>query len=250
MTRWKWAAASRCGTAHARSNTCRQDAARVLAAGDFIVAVACYGAGSTSHGGLGAVLAARLLSEHARRWLEADGALPSPAVIDGWVDEVRAAIAVCADRRGCRFNDFATTVVMALSNGTSTLTMHIGDGAILARGRTSAELLELSWPDSGDYAATTFFITDAVPRVRIGVLEGYAISGLALITDGLERLALDFRIGHAHPGFFAALFMPLDDQGIAGRDHALSGQLAAFLDTDAVNARTDDDKTLILAVPE
>lgn len=250
MRAWKWAAASRRGTAHARSNTCRQDAARVLTAGNFVVAVACDGAGSTNHGGSGAVLAARLLSEYARRWLETDGALPPPAIIDGWVDEVRAAIAVCADRRRCRFNDFATTVVMAISDGSSTLTMHIGDGAILARDRVSSDLLDLSWPDSGDYAATTFFITDAVPRVRIGVLEGYTISGLALVTDGLERLALDFRSGHAHPGFFATLFRPLDVQAVTGRDHALSVQLAAFLDTDAINARTDDDKTLILAVPE
>lgn len=250
MTGWKWAAASRCGTAHARSNTYRQDAARVLAVGDFIVAVACDGAGSTSHGGSGAVLAARLLSEYARRWLEEDGALPPPAIIDGWIDEVRAGIGDCADRLGCRSNDFATTVAMAISNGSSTLTMHIGDGAILARDRVSSDLLELSWPDSGDYAATTFFITDAVPRVRIGILEKYAISGLALLTDGLERLALDFKCGHAHPGFFGTLFRPLDDRRAIGRDHALSGELASFLDTDAVNDRTDDDKTLVLAVLE
>jgi hypothetical protein len=145
--------------------------------------------------------------------------------------------------------DLATTVVMAVSNGTSTLTMHIGDGAVVGRDHL-CELLELSWPEGGAYAATTFFITDAVPHIRISVIEDHPVSGLVLLTDGLERLALDFQTGLAHRGFFQGLLTAVDADDTIGRAHQLSAQLGNFLDSDGVNARTDDDKTLILAVFE
>lgn len=244
---WKWAAASRCGTSHAQAGERRQDAFRVLTTdAGVLVAVACDGAGSTTHGGVGAAIAAWVLTNKATRWIDEYHILPSPAQIAFWVGDVRSMLAVSADRIGVIPGDFATTLVMAISDGADTITAHIGDGAIIARDSTAQKLLELSWPENGEHAATTFFVTDNAPRLRIGVMHGVAIDRLALFTDGMERLALDFPARAAHAGFFDSMFGTIGNAE-ARQDTILTRHLAAFLDSDTVCARTDDDNTLILA---
>lgn len=248
MSGWKWVAASVRGTAHAGDGVRRQDAARVLTTdAGFLIVVACDGAGSTSHGGLGAALAARALSSRASRWIDLDGALPTAELIEGWVYDIRETIALAAMRRGLTSGDFATTLVAAISNGTATITAQIGDGAIIARERATACLVALSWPENGEYAAMTYFLTDAAPHLRIGMVDGIALECLAVMTDGLERLALDFARRAPHEPFFARMFAPVANSPEAGHNHALSRQLANFLDSEPVNSRSDDDKTLILA---
>ena len=73
------------------------------------------------------------------------------------------------------------------------------------------------------------------------------IDRLALLTDGVERLALNFANRGAHRPFFDGLFKTITAGKTGGHDQPLSSKLAAFLDSDGINARTDDDKTLILA---
>lgn len=248
MSDWTWAAASRRGTAHAQAGERRQDACRVLTAPPgFLIAAACDGAGSAVLGGYGAAITARVMTSRAKDWMSNAGVIPNPAMIELWVAEVRLMIIVAADRRSCSPANFATTLVLAISDGANTITAHIGDGAITARAIDDAALIELSWPSNGEYASTTYFITDTNPRLRIGVAGDLHIDRLALLTDGLERLALDFVNRTAHPPFFGGLFKTVTAGEISDHNQSLSSRLAAFLDSDSVNARTDDDKTLILA---
>ena len=213
----------------------------------FLIAVACDGAGSAVFGGYGAALAARVLTKRAAEWISRTGATPPPAVLELWIAEVRLMILVSADRLGCVASAFASTLVMAISDGTKTITAHIGDGAIIARQPGNSDLIALSWPESGEYAATTFFITNPNPRLRVGVLNDYPIDRIALLTDGIERLALDFIGRVAHGPFFDGLFRMLAASDSGGANRQLSRQLASFLDSDMVTTLTDDDKTLILA---
>ena len=248
MCGWTWAAASRRGTGHIDMGERRQDAFRVVTVDPgFLVAVACDGAGSAPYGGLGAALAARTLSVMAEAWVAESRALPPPEQLELWTVIALQKIEMAAARLGTTANDFATTVVFAVSDGTSTTIAHIGDGAVVARATETNEWVDLSWPESGEYAATTFFLTDLVPRLRISVVAGLAIDRLALLTDGLERLALDFARRMPHTPFFDGLFRPIEDSVVSGQDLSLSRRLGSFLSSDAVNARTDDDKTLILA---
>lgn len=248
MAEWTWAAASRRGTAHAQAGERRQDACRVLTAEPgFVIVVACDGAGSAVLGGYGAALATRVLSNRAKNWVSSKGLIPTADALALWVAEVRLMILASANRLGCVAGDFATTLVMAVSDGTSTVCAHVGDGAIVARRTGSTDLEALSWPHNGDYASTTFFLTDLNPCLRVGVINGIPLNRLALLTDGIERLALDFAGRVAHRPFFDGIFGTITVENVAGPDRLLSRRLAAFLDSKTVNARTDDDKTLILA---
>ncbi|KQN01454.1 PP2C family serine/threonine-protein phosphatase [Sphingomonas sp. Leaf25] len=247
MPDWTWAAASRRGTAHVTTGDGLQDAYRVLTVAGFIIAIACDGAGSTRYGRLGAVIATRVLSRRAAKWVGRHRRLPSPVMMEMWVAEVRLAIFVHADRRGCAMGAFAATLVLAISNGISTLTAHVGDGAVVAQCAGFNEIIALSWPESGQYASTTFFLTDDAVRLRIGIVTDIAVDRVAVLTDGLERLALDFAGKAAHAPFFRSIFGPVASSICVGRNQRLSAQLADFLSSDSVNARTDDDKTLVVA---
>jgi hypothetical protein len=72
------------------------------------------------------------------------------------------------------------------------------------------------------------------------------IDQIAVFSDGIERLALEFSSKTAHGPFFESMFAPMRDAS-PGRDRPLSRALQRFLDGPTVCDRTDDDKTLILA---
>ena len=222
---------------------------RVLLASDkrTLIAIACDGAGSATMGGEGAAIAARTLSNHAKSALGKKGIYPTDSTIWEWIDSARDRIGVVAYRLNLTPRDFATTVVMAISNGRSTLAVHVGDGAVVARDDESGEWRSITWPEHGEYASTTYFLTDdGVPRARI-VRDNTPIDRLAIFTDGIERLALDFSTNLPHQPFFAGVSAPVAKSDAKGRDAALCWQLGAYLSSEPVNARTDDDKTLILA---
>ena len=249
MPQWTWTAACRRGTAHAAAGERRQDAFRIAACdrlGGCIALAACDGAGSASHGGEGASLAAWTLAERARSRLN-DGITCTPDMDEAvaWLELARLRVATAAFRRGLPVGSLATTAILVLSNGTSTTVAHIGDGAVAGRETGSGEWLPLSWPEHGEYAATTFFLTDTEPRVRVSRHNG-RLDRLAVMTDGLERLALDFVARRPHAPFLDAISAPVAGGG-PGLNRPLSSALAEFLDSEKVCSRTDDDKTLLLA---
>ena len=222
---------------------------RVLLAADkrTLIAVACDGAGSASMGGEGAAIAARIFSNCAKAEIGRKGVHPDPDAIWEWIDIARDRISAVAEQRDLTPRDFATTVVMAISDGSSTLALHIGDGAAIGRDAKSGEWRAICWPEHGEYASTTFFLTDdGAPRARI-VRHESPVDRLAVFTDGIERLALDFTTNLPHAPFFVGVSEPVAKSSAKGWDVTLSAKLGAYLASDAINERTDDDKTLILA---
>lgn len=240
--------ASRRGTSHERLGDGKQDAFRTLFVGprNAVVLVACDGAGSAVRGGSGSAIAARVLSRCARDAL-ADGGWPDDGEVWNWIDLARDRIGAVARRWDLAPRDFATTVVLLISDGADTLVVHVGDGAAVVRTAATGVWEAVSWPAQGEYASTTFFLTDdGGPRVRI-VRVALPVDRVAVFTDGIERLALDFAAERAHGPFFSGMSDPVAAAGVSGWNVPLSRKLGDYLASPAVNARTDDDKTLILA---
>lgn len=211
------------------------------------MAVACDGAGSASHGGEGASLSARFISSRALNFMGKSTRLPTVAQIEEWIDDLRDMIAQAARTRNLTSRDFATTLVAMVVTPSSACAIHIGDGAIVARMRGADAWSAISWPEHGEYASTTYFVTDDTEaRLRTAVIEE-PIAELVLLSDGLERLALDFSEALPHEAFFAP-FTRAIDAARPGFQRELSRQLASYLASDLVNQRTDDDKSLIVAV--
>ena len=257
MTGWVSMAASRRGTSHERRGEPRQDVQVVRhlgAAGDILLVIVADGAGSAPRGGAGAALACRVLAAEATAALrhrpieELDG-----EALHDWVDVARDALFRGATAQGLPGRALATTVLLALSDGRTTLVGHVGDGAVVARDAEDGSWRALSWPATGEHAGTTFFLTDdPSPALRIEC-RNEPITALALLTDGLERLVLDLAARAPHGPFFDRMTAPLDrlaadGAGAPGLDRRLSRELGRYLDGERVCARSDDDKTMAVAV--
>jgi hypothetical protein len=176
------------------------------------------------------------------------GQLPSDDTIQTWIHSVRERISEAAEKRGLQSRDFAATLICVISSGDNTVVAHIGDGCAVLQSSETSDWLAASWPDHGEYASTTFFVTDdPEPKLRISRYEN-SISALALFSDGIERLALDLATERPHTPFFQGIIRPIAESQAIGRDAELCTMLGRYLSGDAINARTDDDKSLILAV--
>lgn len=250
--RWCYAAASVVGLSHIRAGTRLQDAKQSFVcdsdAGTRLFAVVADGAGSAEFGGQGASIVCRTLTVHARAALRGTGGLPDDDAIWSWVDEARDRIQLAAGNRDKRPRDFATTLVLVIASRHEVVTAHIGDGAIVGRDDESGAWTVLSEPRHGEYASTTYFVTDdPQPALRIGRFLNH-FDALAAFSDGIENLVIDSATGEPSAGFFNPMAKPLSASTMTGKDKTLSKSLADFLASDRLNERTDDDKTLIVAV--
>lgn len=243
--RWRWASASKIGTAHLRSGTRKQDAFSVAMVPDgAMLAVVSDGAGSASHGGQGASLVCRSLRSSFRIWFTGNTQLPDDETILSWMDALRDRLAAVAERRNMTRRDFAATLAMLVVKDDVVLTLQVGDSAIVAR--RSGEWEALCWPESGEYASTTFFVTDD-PDLRLHInRQPLAHDAFALFSDGIENVALEQTALRPHARFFDPMMKPVDQSSMAGRIGDLSAALGRYLESAALCERTDDDKTLIL----
>lgn len=233
--------ASVIGTDHVRHTLPNQDACVTRIVDGRLIVVVSDGAGSArfadvgSQRACGATLAV----------LEAVTA-PVDDLAVRVIAAVQGAIEVEALARAATPRDFACTLLAALVAEDFAVFVQVGDGAMVIATRAAPEQHAwVVWPDKGEHANETSFVTGSHAAADIEVVwRSEPIDELAVFTDGLERLALDFERRVAYPSFFGPMLgaaRAADDPEAAGRD------LAAFLDSPRVNARTSDDKTLVLA---
>jgi hypothetical protein len=157
---------------------------------------------------------------------------------------VREAIIAEAEARRVRSRELACTALLAVVGPSDATFAQLGDGAIVLGGEP--ECRAVFWPEPSEYANSTDFLTDErfADAIHFTTVPT-PVSELALLTDGLQRLALDFAARKPHLGFFRPLFERLRS---VDNTEELYEPFRGFLDSPRVNARTDDDKTLILAV--
>jgi serine/threonine protein phosphatase PrpC len=212
--------------------------------GDSVFAVVSDGAGSAEFGAFGAWLVCRTLKVLFRDWFRVNSDLPSDELLADWIDELRDRIAAVAESRKRKPRQFASTLAAVVSTPDETLTLHIGDSAIV--GRRTEDWDVLCWPENGEYASTTYFVTDD-PEPRLNIARcAREHDAFALFSDGIGDLALSHQDRTASPQFFNPMLRPVDAAPGAGRLPELSAKLGTYLAGQAICERTDDDKTLIL----
>lgn len=204
------------------------------------------GAGSAAKGGEGAEAAI----EAAADWVAArrhQGELPlSGSLATELLLHVRGRLQAIAEQAQLNARDLACTFIGVLSSENGTLVVQVGDGGVVLDTGSGLEVAVV--PMSGEYANMTHFVTDedAVSRMEIKAYPGKA-TRVAAFTDGIQRLALNLASNTPHEPFFAPFFSSLA-RATTEQEDLLQGLLTKFLSSPAVNERTDDDKTLALAV--
>jgi hypothetical protein len=247
---WRVAAASAAGTSHSTIGTACEDSCLALVETDpnkppLLTIFVADGAGSAAHGGTGADLAVEAASEYVGKYY----AQSEFALNDYWAVEciqaMRAKIYAVADQQGLKARDYACTFLGVVASPFATLLMQIGDGGIVV---DVGNGLEVPIPPMvGEYANMTNFLTDenAIDVLAVASLPNRA-DKIAAFSDGIQRLALNMATNTAHVPFFTPFFEVLKKATEAQED-LLQVDLARFLQSSAVNERTDDDKTLALA---
>ncbi|MDZ4688924.1 MAG: PP2C family serine/threonine-protein phosphatase [Planctomycetaceae bacterium] len=235
---WKLVFGSVQGTSHVQSGMPCQDYCAGAVAGTTLVAACADGAGSAELSQLGSKAAVDRFMEVA-----SGDIAPTKEQVEAWVDAARARLLEEAVANESTPRRLACTFLAALVGDGWAAFAQVGDGVIVFNGPDGYDLA--FWPDNGEYANTTRFLSedDYQEHLRVEIIERH-VSELALLTDGLQMLALDVAGGKVHDRFFAPLFKTVRN----GPDEAaLHASLLQFMDSKRVNERTDDDKTLILA---
>lgn len=241
---WRAIGASVRGTSHARGDQPCQDAHahRRLPGGALALAVA-DGAGSAAHAEAGARAAARAavdaLADSAAT--VADGGWT--ALLDAALVAALNAVESAAAAKGVEVREMSTTLIACVASHDGVAVAQVGDGAVIVA--DEAGMRAITAPVSGEFANETVFLTTpgAVAGAQRAAWKGTA-RHLAVFSDGLQGLALQFPARTPHAPFFAPLFAFAAEGGDA-RD--AEAQLAAFLSGSKVTARSDDDITLVLA---
>jgi hypothetical protein len=164
--------------------------------------------------------------------------------VRSWFDGVRERLRARAADAGTDVRDYAATALLVLAGERHTLCAQVGDGAIVVR-RDDDEPFEIAvWPFSGEYANQTAFVSDAQALDVLQIRRYQDVRDVVALTDGLQSLALEQATQSAFPRFFDPLIRTVRAAGDDGG--SLRASLLAYLDSAAVNERTDDDKTLAI----
>jgi hypothetical protein len=242
---WRVFGASVIGTSHQQAGRACEDAHCYRILNQVALLAAADGASSAPRAADGSARAV----EAALSSLEGSVSVNLPTDRDGWIRVVDRALGDALDAlrelaTSGKLRELDTTLLFSILAPGWLVAAQVGDGAIVAQ--VGEQLTSLTRPNHGEYVNETIFLTseDFQSGVQRHVLSDVQeVRGVALLTDGLEPLALKLPSGEPHGPFFAPLF-----QLATGQDFS-ADEIARFLASDRVRQRVDDDRTLLLAVP-
>ncbi|MEA5504060.1 PP2C family serine/threonine-protein phosphatase [Halotia wernerae UHCC 0503] len=249
ITHWRVVAASICGTSHIKNKQLCQDAHHwQLLPSNVLVAAAADGAGSASQGKVGAMVAVEAAVESLSIKEITRDSLTDDQFVQTLLNEALLAAKKAVEDEAAAVKkqpqDLATTLILAIATPEMVAAVQVGDGLAVAKNH-QGNLLALTLPDNGEYINETTFLTSpgALDTAQMRLWRE-TIVNVALLTDGLQMLALNMVVGEPHKPFFFPLF---DFVKNAEDKTAAKQQLVRFLGSERITQRTDDDLTLIIA---
>jgi len=251
---WRIAATSAIGTAHTKNGQPCQDSVRVRLVqtpnGPILISAVSDGAGSAAHSEIGSRAAVTTATYLIENFLEAGGsvrAIGRDGVLS-WLAQIQTAISSFASESGASTREFACTLLVAVIAPEEAVFFQVGDGAMVVREEGDDGWAYIFWPQHGEYINSTNFITASNAA---DVMEFAAVSrcieSFSAFSDGIESLVLHYATKSVHDPFFNNMIAPVRAALHEGLDDGLSASLLNYLNSERVCARTDDDKSLVLA---
>lgn len=247
MSIWRAVSAKAIGTSHAKTGLPCQDSLQFATLPNgFLIAVIGDGAGSAEFAERGSALVTETFVRTAISAVSTGQSDLAAVLVDAAVAS-RESVLAEASLNATAPGEFASTLLAVIANDLHAAALQIGDGVIVLA-EEGQPWNWVFWPQRGEYVNTTTFITDtdALSMLQVRVLPN-PIVDLALMSDGLEPLAIHYASRSVHQPFFDGLFRPLLHARVDGDTRNVSDALQAFLASAPVLSRTDDDISLILA---
>ena len=249
---WNVIGHSSTGTAHLASGRGCEDALQFaivpdLDDRDVLIFCASDGAGSAKFAAMAAEFTTGKTME-ALTTFAITGRKVTEADIYRTMEDVYQGLVLLSSLQEAELSEYSCTVLGGIVSPNRTVFFQLGDGAIITRDGSN-QYKTVWWPFEGEYLNATHFVVDDPRFGNLKVqISGEPTSELCVITDGLQMLSLNTETKSAHQPFFSDLFNHLRQASRLEQITALQNELAEFLDSDRVNSRTDDDKTLLLAL--
>ncbi|MGI0483117.1 PP2C family serine/threonine-protein phosphatase [Geminocystis sp. CENA526] len=262
MKKWKTVVQCAIGVSHQQQNLPCQDYGDYLLFGNkIVIGAVADGAGSAKYSDIGSKIAVNtaisFLEGYFDRLLENIKLNPdkprrnTPSinqaqdVYNDLLKEVLKAINDEAQKSNYQYQDLACTLIIFFASDKYICAMQIGDGFIAVR-PVDEDLQLLFTPDKGEYINETTFVTssNAFEEMQIKVLDK-PCSFICASTDGLEKVAINFKNWQPFPPFFNPLEEYMKETAETEEDKQY---IIDFLNSERLNARTNDDKTLLLAL--
>lgn len=262
---WHIIGASVTGTSHLTiSHGCDDAHGYRLLEHDILLLAVADGAGTAVRSATGAATAVRVALETAAQLLTQQS---EPQAHNQWqniltfiLHTTHNALALLVDESGSTpstddvkddpsdstssvLRDYATTLLTAIVTKHWVAIVQVGDGAAVIQ-RPDGSFTSLTPRHSKEYINETDFITDThyLDEAEYTILPRAGTQGIALLTDGLQMVAMKFPENTPYQPFFVPMFK------FAASPEATEEALQHFLASERISERTDDDKTLVLAV--
>ena len=244
ITRNSWTAVSvsEVGMTHVQNDVPCQDASRHFVDSDTLIACVADGAGSAPRSDEGSRRAVEEFVAVSKKLLKCEKSGSLEDIASKAFQEARKAVLKIVEDDP---RDYATTLSGLIATHNSIAAIQIGDGAIVVDGEVVLDSYSDMYANAGDYTNETRFLTETdFAPIKFAVSK--KVARVALLTDGLDNIAFDNN-GYErkpHRPFFDPMFAWLESSSAPENQT----QLAAFLTSDRVRAKTGDDVTLLLAM--
>jgi hypothetical protein len=256
---WQSGYFSAIGSSHINEGSLCQDTATVetSADGQWIAATVCDGAGSAIYAAEGS----KYVSTNFNSKLLALGGKLQNKLPGGWVNDeiIRSVLEV---REGLRqlarsddISEYHTTLVSVLIGPNGGLSVHIGDGLVIAGEATSSKKLNkwsikdfsVSYPENGEYKNETYFITESIWLKHLRIKPMPKANWALLVSDGGAEYL--YEKGQLNPALvLEPILLPKQDElsGSFPINCSLSEKIKKHLANDLYKDLTTDDKTLVV----
>lgn len=242
---WRGVGASICGTSHESSGIPCQDAHywQVSAEGVLVAAVA-DGAGSASLAEVGAEIAAKTAVEaFCAKGKSSGDDKGIRSSLDDALKEAQKAVRSEAAARQVEVRQLATTLILVVATPELVGAAQVGDGIAVVQDR-DRNIIGVTTPEAGEHVNETMFLNSRrdLKHAQMTLWRG-SPTHVAIMSDGLQRLALQMPSGVPHNPFFAPLFNFVSNTPESAQAH---GQLRQFMASPRITDNTTDDLTLVL----
>jgi hypothetical protein len=241
---WKILGDSCTGTSHLQRNTACQDFWKHAVYGEnqeWLAIAVADGAGSAKYGEVGAEYACNQMMG-ALEILSSEKQTDRDEIFK-IIADIHAKLKIEAERMQTTPRELACTLLIAVLGPNRAAFFQIGDGFIIIPADNAYRTV--FWPEETEYANATFFLTENNYEKSVQFVEmDSTVNEIAIMTDGLQRLAVNFEHKIPYDKFILPIFEAMNANLSS---EALQEEFRKFLNSDRVNARTDDDKTLVLA---
>lgn len=247
---WKTIGKSVTGTSHLHAKAVCEDALHYSAyttpaQEEILICFVSDGAGSASQAALASQLATTTAHTFVSIHLQQHPALAEKDLYR-LAEQVHDALQQQAHARQLPLEEFSCTLLGCIIFDNYACFIQVGDGAIV-KNADNDFYTPIWWPHNGEYQNTTAFINDNSFRYLKVLVTEEVITELAIFTDGLQMLALNYDTVTAHHPFFKDMFKWLRFASQPEEVAILNKKLEEYLSSGTINKLTDDDKTLFLA---